>query len=80
MKTFTQWLEAIRDVSDLPDDRVPAWVLRSRNARRYGDKLLCSCNLHFATRGQVLAHCDGTGHKPMVTTPDDAFIKRTPWN
>lgn len=67
---------AIRDVSGLPDDRVPAWVRRHREARRADRLLLCSCNLHFAMRGEVLAHCDATGHAPLVTSPNDPYLKR----
>ena len=69
---------AIRDCSNLPDDQVPKWVRRAREARRLrqrlGETLLCSCDEYFPTRNKVLGHCKLTGHKPLVTTPEDKFL------
>jgi hypothetical protein len=70
---------SIRNFIDVPDDQVPAWVReRDRAWRRQENLKMCSCNLHFGTRNEVLNHCDATGHRPLVVSADDRFIKRTP--
>lgn len=70
---------AIKDVSGWPDDRVPAWVReareRDREARRIERLKLCSCNLHFGLRREVLEHCRDTGHAPLVTGLEDKYLK-----
>jgi len=70
----------IRDFSKLPDNQVPTWVRErrewARRRRREELEKMCSCNLHWASRAQVLGHCDKTGHKPLVETDEDYCIVR----
>lgn len=71
---------AIKDFSGWPDDRVPECLRRRREdrraAKRADDRKMCSCNLHFSRRTEVLDHCDATGHRPLVADDNDKFLKR----
>jgi hypothetical protein len=52
---------SIRDVSNLPDDQVPDWVRRSREAKREAEARTCPCcRAHFPSRAELMEHFQAT--------------------
>lgn len=66
----------IKDYSGWRDEHVPGFILAGRIARRKDRERMCSCNEHFATRGELLSHCDRTQHKPLVELTIDGCLAR----
>lgn len=73
---------SIRNCIGVPDDQVPAWVRERREKERAANaaekRRTCSCGQMFPRRNELLGHIDITGHKPLIETDDDKFLKRIP--